>query len=99
MAYSVFGASPFGWTSISTFDVLVDVIDVGGEGADGEQFLQLGENRPGLAHLARHRVELSLQPQRTHEADHGFLRGAQLIDEFGPRHIPETLRDRPGNWE
>ena len=42
-------------------DILVDVIEIRGQCADGEQLLQLSVDRPGLAHLSGLGIELSLQ--------------------------------------
>ncbi len=62
--------------------VLVDAVDVAISGRRVKQFLKLGDDGPGFAHLARHRIELSLQPQGTHEADDGLPRRRELIDEL-----------------
>ena len=42
-------------------DILVDVIEIRGQGAHIEQLLQLGVDGPGLAHLSGLGIELSLQ--------------------------------------
>ena len=60
MAYSVLGGEILRMHHHQHVDVLVDVIEVGGERAHREQLLDLGEHRPGVAHLAGHRVELAL---------------------------------------
>jgi hypothetical protein len=66
-------------------DIFVDVIEIRRQGAHVEQLLQLSVDGPGLAHLSGLGIELSLQTDRTQQADHRLFRRAELLDEL--RHV------------
>jgi hypothetical protein len=72
-------------------DVVVDVIHIGGQRADREELLDLRQDGPWFAHPARHRIELALHRQGTHQSDHGLLGCAQFVDELGHVVFQELL--------
>jgi hypothetical protein len=93
-AYSVASGRFVGWTTISTSMSSSIALDAGIERAYFEQLTHLFGDHPGLAGLARHRVELSLERQAAQQADHRLLRVGQRGYELGQVVFEEGLLGR-----
>ena len=71
--------------------ILVDVIQVSGQRAHREELFDLRQHGPGVARLAGHGIELSLQRERAQQAHDGFFRIGQFLDELGHVVFQELL--------